>query len=99
MKKAYLKLMLKYHPDKVGDGFIEKCKEITVAYSNIMKSNYNEDAMIPTGFRDIGFDKIPTAHEYVRAKMKGMENFSITNILILLFLYIWTTQLQIYLIH
>ena len=85
IKKAYLKLMLKYHPDKVGNMFIEKCKEITVAYSNIMKCNYNEDAMIPSGFREMGFDKIPTAHEYVRAKMQEMEPFSITNILKSLF--------------
>ena len=31
-----------------------------------MKNDYNEDAMIPSGFRNMGFDKIPTADEYVR---------------------------------
>ena len=81
VKKVYLKLMLKYHPDKAGDSYIEKCKQITVAYSNIMKSTYNEDAMIPSGFREMGFDKIPTAHEYVIEKMKNLQEFSILNII------------------
>jgi len=77
VKKKYLKLMLKYHPDKAGDAFIEKCKKITVSYSNIMKNTYNEDALIPSGFREMGFDKIPTAHEYVMVKMRSINNFSL----------------------
>jgi len=81
IKKAYLKLMLKYHPDKAGPEFEDKCKTITNAYSNIMKKEFNEDAMIPSGFREMGFDKIPTAHEYVMAKMKLYNLFSIKDII------------------
>ena len=66
LKKNYLKLMLKYHPDKAGNKYLEKCKQINKAYEKIMKNDYNEDAMIPSGFRNMGFDKIPTADEYVR---------------------------------
>ena len=66
IKKKYLKLMLKYHPDKAGNKYLEKCKQINKAYEKIMKNDYNEDAMIPSGFRNMGFDKIPTADEYVR---------------------------------
>ena len=66
IKKNYLKLMLKYHPDKAGNKYLEKCKQINKAYEKIMKNDYNEDAMIPSGFRNMGFDKIPTADEYVR---------------------------------
>ena len=66
IKKIYLKLMLKYHPDKAGNKYLEKCKQINKAYEKIMKNDYNEDAMIPSGFRNMGFDKIPTADEYVR---------------------------------
>ena len=62
----YLKLMLKYHPDKAGNKYLEKCKQINKAYEKIIKNDYNEDAMIPSGFRNMGFDKIPTADEYVR---------------------------------
>ena len=61
IKKKYLLLMLKYHPDKVGDQYIEKCKEITAAYAKIMKNEFDEDALIPKKFRELGsllFSKI-----------------------------------------
>lgn len=84
VKKAYLKLMLKYHPDKAGPEYEDKCKQINEAYSNIMKYEYEEDAMIPSGFRKMGFNKIPTPHEYIIAKMKlnpNIFNFSIKDII------------------
>ena len=73
--------MFKYHPDKVGDKYIEKCKEITVAYSKIMKSEFQEDAIIPKEFRDMGFDKVPTLHEYVTKKFYSLNACSLVDII------------------
>ena len=81
IKKRYLKLMLKYHPDKAGDKYVDKYKEINNAYSNLMKDLFKEDAMIPTKFREMGFDKIPTLHEYVRAKMQQTAPLSIVDMI------------------
>ena len=84
IKKAYLNLMLKYHPDKVGEKYEEQCKEINKAYENIMNKEYNEDAMIPSGFRKMGFNKIPTPHEYITQKIRLNPNiykFSLMNII------------------
>ena len=81
IKKKYLKLMLKYHPDKAGNEYVDKCKEINNAYSNLMKDLFKEDAMIPTKFREMGFDKIPTLHEYVMVKMQQSTSISIIDII------------------
>ena len=62
--------MLKYHPDKVGDKYIEKCKEITAAYTKIMKNEFDEDALIPKKFREMGFDNNPLPMEYIRRKIE-----------------------------
>lgn len=71
IKKAYINLMLKYHPDRVGNKYLEKCKEINEAYKNIMEERYGENPNIPKEFSNLGFTKVPTLHEYVTKIMKS----------------------------
>ena len=85
IKKKYLLLMLKYHPDKVGDQYIEKCKEITAAYAKIMKNEFDEDALIPKKFREMGFDRIPTVHDYVTRRLSSFRIITLMDIVKMLF--------------
>ena len=71
IKKAYINLMLKYHPDRVGNKFLEKCKEINKAYKTIMEEKYGENPNIPKEFSNLGFTKVPTLHEYVTKFMSS----------------------------
>ena len=71
IKKAYINLMLMYHPDRVGNKYLEKCKEINEAYKNIMEERYGENPNIPKEFSNLGFTKVPTLHEYVTKIMKS----------------------------
>ena len=80
IKKKYLLLMLKFHPDKVGDKYIEKCKEITAAYAKIMKNEFDEDALIPKKFREMGFDRIPTVHQYVTRRLSSFRIITLMDI-------------------
>lgn len=70
LKKKYIKLMKKTHPDKGNDDKL--CKKINEAYQKILEFKLNgfcEDnnlPLVPKTFQEIGFNKIPTAHEYVQ---------------------------------
>ena len=67
IRKKYITLMKKYHPDQHGNKYLEKCQLINDAYSKIMKEKYGEnDADIPQAFKNLGFRRVPTLHEYVR---------------------------------
>lgn len=74
LKKKYIKLMKQTHPDKGNDD--ELCKKINEAYQKILEFKLNglcEDnnlPLVPKKFQEMGFDKIPTAHEYVRELIK-----------------------------
>lgn len=75
LKKKYLNLMKKTHPDKGNDD--EVCKEINEAYQKILEFKLNgfcDDndnlPLVPKKFKEMGFDKIPTVHEYVRELIK-----------------------------
>ena len=75
LKKKYLSLMKKTHPDKGNDD--EVCKEINEAYQKILEFKLNgfcDDndnlPLVPKKFKEMGFDKIPTVHEYVRELIK-----------------------------
>ena len=59
IKKQYIKLMRKTHPDRSGQD--EQCKKITEAYQKIVQYKLiesNEKHLIPIGFTDLGFEKI-----------------------------------------
>ena len=67
IRKKYITLMKKYHPDRYGDKYLEKCQLINDAYSKIMKEKYGENnADIPQAFKNLGFRRVPTLDEYVR---------------------------------
>ena len=74
LKKKYIKLMRQTHPDKGYDE--ELCKNINEAYQKILEFKLNgfcEDnnlPLVPKKFQEMGFEKIPTAHEYVRELIK-----------------------------
>lgn len=74
LKKKYIKLMRQTHPDKGYDE--ELCKKINEAYQKILEFKLNgfcEDnnlPLVPKKFQEMGFEKIPTAHEYVRELIK-----------------------------
>ena len=74
IKKQYLKLMLKYHPDKCGDKYIEKCKEINDAYEKIMNEEYHENYDVSRRFKEMGFDKVPSSTEFVIGIFKLKKN-------------------------
>ena len=67
--------MKKTHPDKGYDD--KRCKEINEAYQKILEFKLNgfcgdDDnlPLVPKKFKEMGFDKIPTVHEYVRELIK-----------------------------
>ena len=67
--KKYIKLMRQYHPDRHGNKFLEKCKLVNKAYSQIMMKKYGEKDIntdIPLGFTNLGFQKVPTLDQYIR---------------------------------
>ena len=70
LKKKYIILMKKTHPDKGNDDKL--CKKINEAYQKILEFKLNgfcEDnnlPLVPKTFQEMGFNKIPTAHEYVQ---------------------------------
>lgn len=73
IKKKYIKLMRKTHPDKGNDD--ELCKSINEAYQKIIEFKLNNeidfsDNLIPIRFKEMGFDRIPTAMEYVRKRIE-----------------------------
>ena len=73
IKKKYIKLMRKTHPDKGNDD--KQCKLINEAYQKIIEFKLNNeidfsDNLIPIKFKEMGFDKIPTAMEYVRKRVE-----------------------------
>lgn len=77
LKKKYINLMKKTHPDKGNDDKI--CKEINEAYQKILEHKLNgfcEEKnlpLVPKKFQEMGFEKIPTLHEYVSTLVK-MQN-------------------------
>ena len=72
IKKHYIKLMRKNHPDRSGQD--EQCKKITEAYQKIAQYKLNlkcdENNLIPLGFTELGFDNNPLPMEYVRRKIE-----------------------------
>ena len=75
--KNYIRLIKKYHPDKNFSLYnIEKTKEINNAYEKI-KENFEMKkkniASVPKGFRDRGFNYIPTLHEFVFNEIWGKK--------------------------
>ena len=67
IRQKYIALIKKYHPDRHGNKYLEKCKTINEAYSKIMKEKYGENnADIPQGFKNLGFRRVPTLDEYIR---------------------------------
>jgi len=72
IKKQYIKLMRKTHPDRTGKD--EQCKKITEAYQKIAQYKINlkmdEKTLIPLGFTELGFKTNPLPMEYVRRKIE-----------------------------
>lgn len=72
IKKQYIKLMRKTHPDRTGQD--EQCKKITEAYQKIAQYKINlkmdEKTLIPLGFTELGFENNPLPMEYVRRKIE-----------------------------
>ena len=68
IKKEYIKLMKKNHPDRSGQD--EQCKKITEAYQKIAqyKLNINNDEKM---LLSLGFEKMPM--EYIRRKISNKE--------------------------
>ena len=69
MRRKYIELMRKYHPDKNGDKYLNKCKKINEAYNKIMGAkdiNGEYCGNLPGGFKNWGFKRVPTLNEYVR---------------------------------
>ena len=73
IKKNFIKLMRKTHPDKGHDD--ELCKNINEAYQKILDYKLNNiidisNSLIPIKFREMGFDKIPTPGQYIRRQIE-----------------------------
>lgn len=72
IKKQYIKLMRKNHPDRSGQD--EECKKITEAYQKIAQYKLNlkcdNNNLIPLGFTELGFESNPLPMEYVRRKIE-----------------------------
>lgn len=68
IKKEYIKLMKKNHPDRSGQD--DQCKKITEAYQKIVqyKLNTNNDEKM---LLSLGFETLPM--EYVRRKISNKE--------------------------
>mgnify|MGYP001311865495 CR=1 FL=1 len=68
IKKEYIKLMKKNHPDRSGQD--DQCKKITEAYQKIAqyKLNINNDEKM---LLSLGFEKMPM--EYIRRKISNKE--------------------------
>ena len=81
IKKQYIKLMRKTHPDRSGQD--EQCKKITEAYQKIVQYKLNmkcnENDLIPIGFTELGFENNPLPMEYVRRKIELSNKLKDTN--------------------
>ena len=68
IKKEYIKLMKKNHPDRSGQD--DQCKKITEAYQQIAqyKLNINNDEKT---LMSLGFETLPM--EYIRRKISNKE--------------------------
>jgi len=70
IKKQYIKLMKKNHPDRSGQD--EECKKITEAYQKIVKYKLNMNSddrpLIPLGYTE--FDNTALDMDYVHDKIK-----------------------------
>jgi DnaJ-class molecular chaperone len=70
IKKQYIKLMKKNHPDRSGQD--EECKKITEAYQKIVQyklnMNYDDGSLIPLEFTE--FDNTSLDMNYVHHKIK-----------------------------
>lgn len=82
LKKRYIKLMRESHPDKGHDD--EWCKTINEAYQKILEYKLNGFCennnlpLVPKKFQEMGFDKIPTVHEYVHELIKQQNIYKIS---------------------
>ena len=81
IKKQYIKLMRKNHPDRSGQD--EECKKITEAYQKIAQYKLNlksdDNNLIPLGFREMGFDNNPLPMEYIRRKIELSNKLNDSN--------------------
>lgn len=81
IKKQYIKLMRKTHPDRTGQD--EQCKKITEAYQKIVQYKLNlkcdENNLIPIGFTEMGFENNPLPMEYVRRKIELSKKIQESN--------------------
>jgi DnaJ-class molecular chaperone len=74
IKKEYIKLMKKNHPDRSGQD--DQCKKITEAYQQIARYKLNMNC--DDNLMSLGFETLPM--EYVRRKISNKE-FKQENIL------------------
>lgn len=67
IRKRYISLMLKLHPDRVGDQHIAECKKVMEAWRRIVRENEldEEEFLVPQTFRDLGFNRVPSLYEYI----------------------------------
>ena len=75
IKKRYVSLMLKLHPDRVGDQHIAECKRVMEAWKRIVREEEfeeNELIDIPQEFRDLGFNRVPSLYEYIGRMLQRM---------------------------
>lgn len=61
IRKQYVSLMLKLHPDKAGDQHLVECKSVMKAWRKIIGDEFE----IPQPFKDLGFNRIPSLYEYI----------------------------------
>ena len=76
IKKKYMKLMRKTHPDRCGQD--DLCKKITQAYQMIinykLNNNPNENNIIPLEFKNIDLTNDNIDLDYVRQKINSDSN-------------------------
>ena len=86
IKQRFREKIKECHPDKNG-GDEEKAKKILNAW-NFIKENHNNPEnmfkkpssnMVPLGFRQRGFDYIPTLGEFVRKEIEREQKIKLQN--------------------
>ena len=71
IRNKYINLLRKYHPDRHGNKYLDKCQKINYAYKKILEEKENPKHFVPKGFQNLGFRKIPTVDEYIRKILKS----------------------------
>tara|TARA_B110000261_G_scaffold163960_4_gene211513 strand:- start:990 stop:1472 length:483 start_codon:yes stop_codon:yes gene_type:complete len=73
IKKNFIKLMKKTHPDRGHDDKL--CKKINEAYQKILDYKLDNiidvsNSLMPIKFREMGFDTMPTPGQYIRRQIE-----------------------------